>query len=535
MKIHLEHMGLLEDESQYLGSLIRNISGVKLPSNSIYDLCASFYGWSNYRQFSFAHQHDSNATKNKALSSSNPSIGCLLFSTNPKLNNLDAEQKNSLNVRKHRLLNDFLKRRGFDPKSINSINKIYFESAHNLEKLKHGQLLTPLSIPSNEWLQQTVIFGDNKDNLSLFYRSIPLANAYQNGGLFIIRESLALDMINDIKSTMSEYPKTKLKVVYADSNGYQHSPYENSYSLDPLKTERSRIQLKFIAKHASMNDELAWGRRLSAHIDALSKAIESVYGKDKTLSIDEIKYFLSLENLINFIRKHDGVNNDEFSPLMDSILLIPGFRKEFFSAIESGVTIRSLCERAVEQHDFLVENALDAITSLKYLSSSIQKKPLRIEESLNGDDIVLVVMPDQGCSPLFKRSVSSMINVAFFPEKTSVISGSKTILLDNCEYYIADASTIPFAFARAFGIAIYSNIGVDINFSGGENKSIGYALANANNLVLVDHKLLDEKISFAQIHKDKIRKESKKLSKKDNGTICILQYQKEPKFLVVNK
>lgn len=321
------------------------------------------------------------------------------------------------------------------------------------------------SFPNDTWASNVTIFGSNFDKILNIYSGVPLLNAYQKGGLFILNEAMANPIISKIESDLSLAEQSRLKVVYLSNGKYCLPKYAKHMSYNPLKTEKtSTIKRLLIDYMESSFDRTldSWANAECRFIDALFSAFEICFGENiGHLEVNDIAELASLKALKKFVAGNGGLNRfDKLNKFLHSIygFSVDGFLSDNLQSIVH------------EHYAYSTMRTFEKIKVMTDASEMNQGEPISLEKSLSSSDIVVAVYPDGYFLNYFATDAISSFKEFIFSESLKFKSSGdhesnkemdffKPVVIDNYSFFNIDDLPAVTDKAQNMGFSFYFGIG----------------------------------------------------------------------------
>lgn len=495
MKIFFRTLAPVKKEVSKFRNTYIKIFNTKVNLSESQDIVAKMYGWQHYNEMSAAH--DTISSEELDLLDYNQ----LREQDIHFINMMDTVSKSRLEIQKRSVILKFFKNHKSHFRNEDQFIISFFKKDTGfLEKLIKNikqDSLSVFDIPSENWRLGTSIFNDNYDCLYRIYSTVPLLHALDRGGLFIIREELAFDIIKNIADALPENEQERLKVVDLNRS-YKNSSY--SHCIDIKSTETPRVVFDFVCSIIRNQDEESiWQTRAISLFNLYIKALENIYGTSRgTLKKVKLNKSLGLNNFVDFVRfevKSEKLKETIFKELFS---LLPLFD------LEEYLNTGKFKQQTYENYAYLTMQFSEILKDIDFYH--LGKLPsLNLTNSLASNDIIFILYKEKeitgrqlkGIFTLFRSSIAPLFGMPLHDnfvkgvrEDTLIIetkrkNSFKPVVLDACDNYISKGMAIVMAQARGIGYSTFYHFKTPLRTNSFQPEEYASIMANTNSKIFI--------------------------------------------------
>lgn len=504
MKIFFKSLAPIKKEVSKLRKTYNSIFGNKINLQIAQDLTANMYGWQHFNEMSHAHGEMLSMGDLNLLDYNQLRENDIHFS-----DIIDNESKNRLEIKKREVLLNYLSKSEHDS---NKGNKFLIEFLTKKSMLNNlfgkDKDVSIFDINQSSWRYHTAILGDNQEQLSKIYSSVPILHAIDRGGFFVLRESTAIQAIKNIADSLPEDQQDRIHIIDLNTS-FKSSRYNKS--IDLKKDEDINTIFSFITSMISENYAGAdgmWVERAISLLRCSKLLLNEKYGLKKgALNNINLTKLLTLDEILKIIVELGDTKAT--SSAKGFLVGIPGFD---FDDYLKGKEIRST---AYEQMGYLI---MQFSTMLAHIDLYHHNKveSINLTEKLHSNDIIFIVYNKgiennkklKGILSLFRGSIAPVLGNGIEKRNKNIVPSRirsnrfKPIILDCADEYLLKGFSVVMAQMRGLGWAGFVHFKIPLRAKGLIPEEYCSLIANTLTKILLSAQNIDNKeiidIGFSQ-------------------------------------
>jgi hypothetical protein len=494
MKIYFRSLSAVKKEVMTLRKKIKKTTTIQPLLQELQDLVARFYGWHHYNQMSYDH------ARLDRINAFTPLTKVLLEKEDiVSISDMERSQRDRLESRKHRLLTVYLRALGVESNKVDDALVAVFTQDNEL--IGGNELIetVPISqlwrLTRNDWCMQNCVFGNDIERLKRLYMDVPLNNAYRRGGVMLLRESIALPMIEKIQKAGITKNVSHLQYAYlGDSSHYEQPVLLGAKSFDPFLSETFDITTEMIVSmiHNNQGDEM-WRGQACRLVSSIVKLVYGISKKTKRVMTSSDFYdALNLDNLMKLVVDNGDIDSRYISPVQQYIESLPAFSWQDHKEN----TVKSNC---YQRHAYA---AMQITKTACFLKDAVRddRDNLMLTKAIKNNDIVIGILPETARnSPLASMCMAALFrnSGSEWARTVEQVKGDchhktdyfKPVIMDCFESYRQiEGAAVRASQGRAIGQSFFFGIGDISILRLNSREEYASIIANATNRFFVERR-----------------------------------------------